>query len=429
VIEIPLHSSRWVGGWPPHDDTEDPGCGGEQRRRTVDLPYGLGMESDRNPVRGDRWMLAGVAWVVVALIVGVVSTIAGEEGSPATLWAILAGGVVGLAFAVRASSVAVLMAAVLVGLELRDPAPWGTWAVAGGLLFLFALRRPRFDAVVGGIVVAAAALGTSLSPLDDAGRGAFGLVALAVASVGTGQWAQAQRRYVIAEVGRREQEAERRREEVARHVAEERLRIARELHDSVAHHLAVVSVHTNVARANLHRSPAAAERALDDVQIATKAVLEELGLVLGVLRGSASEIVPSPELDADAIDELVQSFRGIGLDVTTDGLAHLGSLAPVSRDAGRRLLQEGLTNAHRYGDGAVTVTVEPPAEGYVRISVRNARGPQAMASSGTGLGLLGMQERVHLLGGTFQAGPDAEGFLVMAQLPAAVSRSATESPR
>jgi signal transduction histidine kinase len=373
-------------------------------------------------------MLAGVAWVGVALAVGVTSAIVGEQAGSPSLILMLVGGAAGLAFAMRGSSVAVLVAAVLVALELRDPAPWGTWAVAGGLLFLFAMQRPRFDAVTAGIVVAGAALGTSYSPLADAGRGAFGLITLAVAAVGVGQWVQAQRRYVIAEVGRREQEAELRREEVARHVAEERLRIARELHDSVAHHLAVVSVHTNVARANLHRSPPAAERALDDVQTATRAVLEELGVVLGVLRGSASEIAPSPPVDAAVIDELLQSFRGIGLHVTADGLEHLASLAPVSRDAGRRLLQEGLTNAHRYGDGSVVITVDPPSEGHVTISVRNRRGPQAMASSGTGLGLLGMQERVHLLGGTFHAGPDTDGFLVTAQLPAAVARTVTESP-
>ncbi|AWB92269.1 sensor histidine kinase [Aeromicrobium chenweiae] len=376
------------------------------------------MGTSRSTVLRDRWTLGGVVWVVIALLVGVVSTFVDGDVGSATSSILLAGGVVGLALAIRASSVSVLVAALLVAQELRDPAPWGTWAVAGGLLFLFALRRPRFDAVTAGLVVAGVAVGTAYSPLDDAGGGAFGLVALAAAAVGLGQWEQAQRRYVIAEVGRREQEAERRREEVARHVAEDRLRIARELHDSVAHHLAVVSVHTNVARANLHRSPPVAEQALNDVQDATQAVLAELGAVLGVLRGSAAEVAPSTSDARDLVDEVLTSFHGIGLRITTEGLKHLAALAPVAGSAAHRLFQEGLTNAQRYGDGSASVVVDEPSEGYVKISLRNRRGEATSMSGGVGLGLRGMQERIQQLGGTFRAGPDGDDFLVAAQLPA-----------
>lgn len=359
-----------------------------------------------------------IAWVCVALAVGVVSAFVGHDGEPGRWWAILAGGVIGLVFAVRASSIAVVAAAVLVALELRDTVPWGTWAVAGGLLFLFALRRPRFDAVIAGIVVAGATLGAAYGPSDETHSGAFGLVALTVAAVGLGQWVQAQRRYVNAEVGRRQQEAERRREELARHVAEDRLRIARELHDSVAHHLAVVSVHTNVARANLQRSPAVAEQALNDVQTATQSVLAELGQVLGVLRGSASDMALSAPFDRGSIDELIGTFRGIGLRVSSSGLEHLTALAPVAGPAAQRVFQEGLTNAQRYGDGAASVLVDEPSAGYVRISLRNRRSGAVPPSPGNGLGLQGMQERIHLLGGTFRAGPDADDFVVTVQLPA-----------
>lgn len=383
------------------------------------------MGNPLSTVSRDRWALGGVAWVVIALLVGVVSAFVDGDDGATTVGIVLVGGVVGLVFAIRASSASVLVAALLVMQELRDPAPWGTWAVTGGLLFLFALRRPRFDSVTAGIVVAGAALGTGYSPLDEAGSGAFGLVALTVAAIGVGQWEQAQRRYVIAEVGRREQEAERRREEVARHVAEDRLRIARELHDSVAHHLAVVSVHTNVARANLHRSPSTAEQALNDVQDATQAVLAELGAVLGVLRGSESDVAPSASVDAKLVDQVLTSFRGIGLRVTTEGLEHLTSLAPVAGSAAQRLVQEGLTNAQRYGDGSASVVVHEPSEGYVTISLRNRRGAASPVSSGSGLGLRGMQERIHLLGGTFRAGPDGDDFLVAAQLPATASPTST----
>ncbi|MFB9507479.1 sensor histidine kinase [Streptomyces aurantiacus] len=381
-------------------------------------------------MRSDRWAFGGMIAVVVSLIAGATSVIVRDEAGSATLWIILGMGAVGAGLAARASSLAVVVAALLAGSELRDPAPWATWAVAGGLLFLFALRRPRFDAVAAGLVVAGTTLVAAYLPWlsSDNGGGVFGLVALVAAMVGVGQWVQAQRRYVIAEVGRRRQEAERRREEVARHVAEERLRIARELHDSVAHHLAVVSVHTNVARANLARSPHVVQRALDDVQAATQSVMEELGVLLSVLRATGPDPAPSAPVDTAVIDDLLQSFTGIGLTVETEGLDHLLALAPLARTAAQRLLQEALTNAHRYGEGDATVLVEAPVNGYVTLSVRNTWVPRETASAGSGLGLVGMEERVHLLGGTFHVGPDPDGFLVTAQLPAIAPRTSKETP-
>lgn len=386
------------------------------------------MAEQRSLVPKDPWEAAGVLGAVVSLLVGAVSAVFGEHAGSPALWVILGIGAAGLALSTRAPGVSAVVAALLVAFEVRDPAPWGTWAVAGSLLFLFALRRPRFDAVAAGVAVAAATLTVAYLPwLDGGGTGAFGIVALAAAMVGVGQWVQAQRRYVVAELGRRQQEVERRREEVARHVAEERLRIARELHDSVAHHLAVVSVHTNVARANLQRSPQVVGRALDDVQLATQSVLQELGVFLNVLRASDPGLAPSTPVDADTIDELLRSFERIGLRIETDGLDHLLSLAPVARTAAQRLLQEGLTNAQRHGDGSARVVVSAPANGYVTLSIRNGRSPRATTSAGNGLGLVGMEERVQLLGGTFHAGPDADGFTVTAQLPATAPRSAKET--
>ncbi|WBQ02960.1 sensor histidine kinase [Kribbella sp. CA-293567] len=389
------------------------------------------MEWARSSVRRmDPWVVSGVLTAAVTLMVGGVSAVVGEDAGAAGLWIALGLGVVGLALSTRASIVTAVVAALLAAQTVRDPAPWGSWAVAGALLFLFALRRPRFDAVAAGIAFAGAVMAaTFLTGLDGGNGGTFGLIALAVAMVGVGQWVQAQRRYVIAEIGRRRQETERRREEVARHVAEERLRIARELHDSVAHHLAVVSVHTNVARANLLRSPQVAERALDDVQVATQSVLEELQIVLNVLRASESELVPSTPVGADLVEDLLLSFEGIGLRVETNGLEQLSTLAPVARTAAQRLLQEALTNAQRYGDGSAEVIASAPVNGYVTLSIRNTRAAQGTATaggSGLGLGLVGMEERVHLLGGTFRAGPEADGFLVTAQLPATAPRPTKE---
>ena len=211
----------------------------------------------------------------------------------------------------------------------------GTWAVAGGLLLLF-VRRPRLDAVAAGVLFAGTGVLADVpwSSITVDG-GAFSLIALAAAAVGVGQWVQAQRRYVVAEVGRRREEAERRREEVTRHVAEERLRIARDLHDSVAHHFAVVSVQTNLARAQLRTSPPAADSALQNVQTAARSALQELQVLLGVLRDEPDAAVP-----AGQVGDLVASYRRTGLDVESTGLEVFSSLAADARPAVYRVLQE-----------------------------------------------------------------------------------------
>ncbi len=101
----------------------------------------------------------------------------------------------------------------------------------------------------------------------------------------------------------------------------------------------------------------------------------------------------------------------------------------MARTAAQRLLQEALTNAHRYGDGAAVLVVTAPINGYVTLSVRNrVRGLAPEATTGSGLGLVGMEERVHLLGGTFQAGPEAGEFVVSAQLPATAPQAPQQAP-
>lgn len=135
-------------------------------------------------MRPDRWAVGGMLTVVTSLIVGAVNAVVATPEASATLWIALSMGAMGAALAAQASSLAVIVAAFLTVLEMRDPSPWGTWAVAGGLLFLFPLRRPRFDAVVAGVVVAGSAVSAMYVPWPGGGSGgAFGLVALAAAMV------------------------------------------------------------------------------------------------------------------------------------------------------------------------------------------------------------------------------------------------------
>ncbi|QXG74925.1 hypothetical protein KUM42_13830 [Modestobacter sp. L9-4] len=368
--------------------------------------------------RADPWTLAATGLVVIALVAGLVSTLKAGPVDRDEVIAVLALGVVGLLTAVRDTWVTPVAAAVLVAAEVRDPAPAATWAVAGGLLLLFSLRRPRLDALAAGVVFAVAAALADLPWTDGVlGGGSFGLITLAAAAVGIGQWVQAQRRYMAAELGRRQEEAERRRQEVTRHVAEERLRISRDLHDSVAHHFAVVSIQTNLARAQLTASPAAADRALQDVQTAARSALEELQLLLGVLREESDAVPLLPDVSSEDVDELVASYRRTGLDVESAGADVLALLPAPARAAVYRVLQEALTNAHRYGDGRASATFAH-VDQEVQLTVRNAIDPSAVAiSHGGGRGLPGMRERIADLGGVVQAGAEARDFVVRARVP------------
>ena len=371
--------------------------------------------------RADPWSVAATVLVVVALAAGLVSTLKAGSADRGELVTILVIGAVGLLSAVRDTWLTPVAAAVLVAAEVRDPAPTATWAVAGGLLLLFTLRRPRMDAIAAGVVFAVAAALADLPWTDGVlAGGAFGLMTLAAAAVGIGQWVQAQRRYMASELGRRQEEAERRRQEVTRHVAEERLRISRDLHDSVAHHFAVVSIQTNLARAQLTAAPPAADRALQAVQTAARSALEELQLLLAVLRDEPEAAPLLPDVRPERVDDLVAGYRRTGLDVVSSGTAEFGRLTPPARAAVYRVLQEALTNAHRYGDGLATVTFTT-TERDVELTVRNAISPSAVAGAhGGGRGLVGMRERIGDLGGSLHAGASDGEFVVRARVPIGV---------
>lgn len=375
--------------------------------------------SPRSRWRGwDPWIVGATSVVAIVLVVGLVNTWVGDPDDRLYLGGLLVLGLVGLGLAVRANPAAAVVAVTLVAAEVRDPAPGGTWAVAGGLLFLFALQRPRLDAVLAGVTFGATGMFAeapwSASWLDAR---VVGIVTLAGAMVGVAQWVQAQRRYVVAEVGRRHEETERRRVEVARGVAEERLRIARDLHDSVAHHIAVVSVQTNLARASLSVSTAAADRALQVVQTAARDVLADLQQVLGVLREE-----PRPDTAAltrsGSVRDLAASFGEIGLQVESSGLDLLPTAPAEVGATVYRVVQEAFTNAHRYGDGHAVLSLERAADGVLVVTVRNVVDASAVAAgSGGGHGLVGMTERVGELGGSLTAGVDGPEFVVRASVP------------
>jgi signal transduction histidine kinase len=199
-------------------------------------------------------------------------------------------------------------------------------------------------------------------------------------------------------------------------VSDERVRIARELHDVVAHSLSVIAVQADAAGAALERDPARAREPLKVITETARSSLGEIRDMLNLLRADDSDFRPAPGLDA--INDLLASAKEAGL--TVDSEVHLQGrvIQPVVDLAAYRILQEALTNAARHaGPVHVTVTVSA-SEHSLDLSVVNAAGSQPKNVASAGVGLLGIRERVNLLGGSLETGAvEGGGFRLVARLP------------
>lgn len=225
------------------------------------------------------------------------------------------------------------------------------------------------------------------------------------------------RRAYIAEVTERARQAEQTREEEARRrVKDERLRIARELHDVVAHHIAVINVQAGAAGHVIARHPEQAGPVLERIREASDTVLREIKTVIGVLRepGEVTDTAPSPGLSR--LPELLSALTAAGFRVDLREEGEPRDLPAIVDLAAYRIAQESLTNAHRYGDDAAELrVVYGPAT--VSVEVVNRVGPPR-APAGSGFGLIGMRERAAAAHGTVTAGPAPGGrFRVHATLP------------
>lgn len=255
------------------------------------------------------------------------------------------------------------------------------------------------------------------------------------------------RRQIIAAVTERARRAEETREaEARRRVSEERLRIARDLHDVVAHQIAVISLNAGVASSSVDVAPERAKVSLATIREASRSVLREIGDLMAMLRSDddSTEAVTAPQHNLDYLDQLITQFGRSGLDVTLRSEGDLTLVNSAPSVVGYRVIQEALTNAHKHGSEhrahllvEVRETVGEAVRetvGELRISVTNPlamhdqdAAPQATAdaltkaSTGTsarlGLGLMGMRERVTSVRGTVEAGPVASGWRVSAQIP------------
>jgi signal transduction histidine kinase len=241
------------------------------------------------------------------------------------------------------------------------------------------------------------------------------------------------RRAYVAELRDRAERAERTREEEARRrVDEERMRIARELHDVVSHTIGVISVQAGVAAHLLHRRPDKAAASLAAIRQASDDALGELHAMLGVLREGGDEdgrapLTPAPGLAE--LDALVAQAARSGVEVTVSLEGEPRRLPPAVDLAAYRVVQESLTNvvrhagasraevAIRHTDGRLVVEVTDNGNGLESTSGRRSDDSDRQ-NRRSGQGILGMRERARALGGSLAAGPrPGGGFRVQASLP------------
>ncbi|MFI6582471.1 sensor histidine kinase [Embleya sp. NPDC050493] len=303
------------------------------------------------------------------------------------------------------------------------------WTGAGIVLhaaavFLVALRaRPRVTvevlalSVLVGLLVHVA----FLSPMHNLDLYSAGLTLTVAAVVGASLRGRRQARTEL--VVQAELTAE---ERARRTLLEERTRIARELHDVVAHHMSVISIQAQVAPHLVDNPSDALKENLTGIRANAIDALVELRRVLGVLRSEdelsdATRHTPQPTLDR--LDELVDNVRGAGLRVDTRITGERRALPPGVELSAFRIVQEALSNVLRHAPGAATrVELGYQATGLaIRIAntaTAPADRPDRPTPPGGGHGVLGMRERVAMLGGEFADGPiPGGGYEVVARLP------------
>lgn len=203
---------------------------------------------------------------------------------------------------------------------------------------------------------------------------------------------------------------------------EERTRIAREMHDVVAHQVSLIAVQAGALEVAVEGQDAASSARM--IRESARQALEELRGVVGLLRtGDDAAAERSPQASLDTLDDLVEGWRSAGADVRLKDRTPAGFLDACPPRVGRtayQIVREALTNVSKHAPGSTTEVELADVDGALSVVVRNSAATRvsSRAGSGSGSGLYGLRERVDLLGGTFAAGPDGQGgYRVSALLP------------
>ncbi|MFD7341610.1 sensor histidine kinase [Streptomyces violascens] len=319
----------------------------------------------------------------------------------------------------RTHPVATLAAVLVLDAAASLTLPLSTHFGAVLMVALYSVARARSGRVAAGAVFVTAATGLlsqsggRVPPWQEAISAVLSPLIVVGAALAVGRW-------------QREVEANRRLL-ADRAVADERRRIARELHDIVAHHITTMQLMAGGARANLAR-PEVARDALVTLEASGRLALGEMRQLLDVLRaGDEPESAPArPQPGADDLDRLVDEARLAGLST---GFSVHGEPRPLPPTVGLtvfRVVQEALTNARKHAGSAHACVRVTYRQHHVIIEVLDDGEGAAPPNPGSGgYGLVGMRERVALHGGTLTAGPRADGgFAVLAELPLTLDETA-----
>ncbi|MET7567015.1 histidine kinase [Streptomyces sp. NPDC005492] len=359
-----------------------------------------------------------VAYAVAALVFAgqlVAVAVRGSDGATA-LSVLLAGGGVALSWWKPWAGLVVTSAASFAVTAVGHD-PLSVWMMAVLVLFSVTFRGMR--PLVGTAVVAGFFLGAFMTVGGFRGGAIVGVAALfsAIAGGATGGALRIHRDHwwILAE--RAERAIATREIEATRRVTEERLRIARDLHDVIGHQVALLSMHLGAAEIGLPEGAESSREALGSARSSARTVVVETQRILALLRlgddGSEEEALrPTPALSG--LDGLIASFEGLGLDVRPSIDLPTGFVEPSVGVTVYRVVQEALTNAYRHGEGPATVEVRE-RDGMICVTVENRVAPDAASGGGLGLGLVGMRERVESSSGRLTIDRDGGRFRVRAE--------------
>jgi signal transduction histidine kinase len=271
---------------------------------------------------------------------------------------------------------------------------------------LAAARPPRVSLVGLAGLIGLAAMNFFTTTADDT---------VFTMAMGVGAWA-------LGEAARNRRAAIEK--ESQRAIADEQARIARELHDVIAHSVSMIVVQAAAADDVFDQRPDQAREALRSIERAGRDALRELRRLLGAVRPGVGDDDTAPQPGLNRLDELAESVRGSGLEVAVRREGEVAELPAGLDVSAYRIVQEALTNTVRHaraGRAEVTLVYAPEA---LELDVRDdGRAPPANGDEPGGHGLVGMRERAALLGGTLEAGPQpGGGYRVHAHLPIEAAR-------
>jgi signal transduction histidine kinase len=384
--------------------------------------------------RSSRWRsAAGIALVLVLTVVGCY-----VEANPAHSYG-------GLHLTRHPPAAGYLLVALpAIALAWRNRAPVAVFAVAAAAavgwaafgqidgaalvpvivaIFWVALTRPRQVALAAGLTGAVAIFVTegTLGPFGWLGGPNATMWPELLAAGAVGGYVAARRQWLAAERDRAARVAQMREEETRRRVDAERMRIARELHDVVAHSMAMINVQATAAAMLLAEDQEGTAAAIQAIRGASKSGLRELRAILRVLREPDGDASAAPDLGD--IQALADATTAAGTPVTLRSAGLAVPVPPPVALAVYRIVQESLTNVVRHASGAAATVAVRQDGGDLLVEISNDAASGGVASAGNefrdgaGAGLAGMRERAAALGGTLTAGPTAAGFAVRARLP------------